>query len=648
MRNTVLVMNRELYERRLVFAAALSLGLLGLASPLLPNLPTGSKSDSAQIAAAVTLIFAPVFTLAVAVLAGSAVLGRDLSEKRLSFYFLKPIPARAIWGGKMLAALVLSIGSAFLVLLPAMLFASKGISRMMQGWITLDFGRFLSFLLLGAVFGIAIGHQFGLVLRARSGWAALDVIALPLLGGTLATVVSHFFRARASHVAAVILLSVLVVFLVSLYVSGAMGISRGRSEIKSVQRVSSIVLWSGVGIGVLLAILYTLWVRSASLDSLDQLAEVETSRTGNTLAIGGISRGRFDYVPVFITNAETGKGFRIGGDLSAHGVLLSDDGQTAVWPRSVGVGTAQVQLVVGRADGSQIRETDVFYYDQNANSTALSPDGSLFALLDNNQTLSLWNLQSGSQVAALKLKLDDNSWSSAIRFLTNDRLRIFVRQNKRNDVAIFEYDLRSRSMIAHPMTPEGTSFWAMSVSPSGERVLIRVPVKGSKLGRLELRDIRSGALIGAIDQVPHFWNSAFMSDGRIIVASIAEGRGILKIYSVDGVEEQTIALGEAKGIRLGGEVAPSRFVVGTGAVGQEFKFVGNHQLSLVDVASGGVNPLGPGTLGLVPAIIPSRIRANQPPAPGSIATRLFYRTGELILFDPLTGERKVVAGKGRG
>lgn len=647
MRNTVLVMNRELYERRMVFVAALSLGLLGLASPLLPNLPTGSKSDSAQIAAAVTLIFAPVFTLAVAVLAGSAVLGRDLSEKRLSFYFLKPIPARAIWGGKMLAALVLSIGSGFLVLLPAMLLDSKGL---MQSWITLALAQFLSFLLLGAVFGIAIGHQLGLVLRARSSWAALDVIALPLLGGMLATFVSHFFRARAFHVAALILLSVLIVFLISLYVSGAMGISRGRSEIKSVQRVSSIVLWSGVGIGVLLAILYTLWVRSASLGSLDQLAEVEPSRTGNTMAIGGISRGRFDYMPVFITNPETGQGFRIGGDLSAHGVVLSDDGQTAVWPRRLGVGTAQVQLVLGRADGSQIHETDVFYYDQNASSTALSPDGSLFALLDNNQTLSLWNLKTGSQVAALKLKLDDNSWSSAIRFLTNDRLRVFVRQNKKNDVAIFEYDLRSRSMVTPPRMPQGTTFWAMSVSPSGERILVRVPVKGSKLGRLELRDIRSGALIGAIDGVPHFWNSAFMSDGRVIVASIVQGRGILKIYSVDGVEEQAIDLRDAKGIRLGGEVAPGRFVVSTGAMGQEFKFVGSHQLSLVDVGSGGVKPLESSTLGLWPAILHSRIGPSQPPAPGSIATRLFYKNGtrELILFDPLTGERKVVAGKGRG
>ena len=175
---------------------------------------------------------------------------------------------------------------------------------------------------------------------------------------------------------------------------------------------------------------------------------------------------------------------------------------------------------------------------------------------------------------------------------------------------------------------------------------MRISEKGTR-ARLELRDIRSGALIGPIDEVPRYGNSAFLSDGRLIIASIVQGRAILKIYTVDGIEQRTLALGQAKGIRLGGEVAPAQFVVSTSATDAKVGVIGDHQLSLVDISSGGVKPLGSKTLGLWPAVVQSRMRANQPPAPGSIATKLFYRAGSVIVFDPLTGEQKRIAGKER-
>jgi len=521
---------------------------------------------------------------------------------------------------------------------------------MMQGWIELDFWQFIGLLALGAVFGIAIGHQIGLVLRARSGWAGLDVLALPLLGGILAAVLSHFFRARAFGVVSAVLLAVFVLFLISLYVSGAIGISRGRSEIKSVQRVSSIVLWSGAGIGVLLAILYTTWVRSASLEDLRE-SYLNAAPAGDVLAVQGESTGRFDYSPAFITNPATGKTLPLGGDVGWSGVHLSADGRTAVWSRraSARFGSTQVQLIVGQTDGSGIRETDIFYYEQTS-SSALSPDGSLFALVNNDGLVNVRNLQSGSEIAAFKVKL---GWGGKIRFLTNDRLRIYAEHKGSHDVKIFEYDLRGRALVEHPPAPAGTNFWSMSVSPDGEKFLARVLNQGVTPGRTELREIRSGSRLATIESGERSGFATFAADGRIVSVSVAGKQAILRALSADGVEERTIVVGEARGIRLGGEISNNQFVVITSAIAKEVQPAkGDTALSLVDIGTGQVKSLGKESARLWPAALWLRSRANQPLSPGSIATRLFYtmtsdKRSALIMFNPLTGERKLIAGKER-
>ena len=52
---------------------------------------------------------------------GSTILASDIAQKRLSFYFSRPLPAAAIWAGKLLGALVISIACTFLVAAPVFL-----------------------------------------------------------------------------------------------------------------------------------------------------------------------------------------------------------------------------------------------------------------------------------------------------------------------------------------------------------------------------------------------------------------------------------------------------------------------------------------------------------------------------------------------
>ena len=71
----------------------------------------------------VALGLALIVSLVLAMALGGSVIARDLGERRLGFYFARPISGGAIWAGKLAAAAVLAVGAGVLVLLPASLFS---------------------------------------------------------------------------------------------------------------------------------------------------------------------------------------------------------------------------------------------------------------------------------------------------------------------------------------------------------------------------------------------------------------------------------------------------------------------------------------------------------------------------------------------
>ncbi|WP_457831553.1 hypothetical protein, partial [Staphylococcus aureus] len=81
-------------------------------------------------------------SLGVAFFTGVVLFGRDLSEKRIGFYFSRPIPALSLWTGKILAGWALILGSFFATLVPSFLVGAnplKGFLELTQnnGWILL-------------------------------------------------------------------------------------------------------------------------------------------------------------------------------------------------------------------------------------------------------------------------------------------------------------------------------------------------------------------------------------------------------------------------------------------------------------------------------------------------------------------------------
>ena len=119
MRGFAAVFGREVSEWwKSLAVASLALGTLAAVLPLFMDRP---EFPVAELRSAMSLLFAFLLSAALALLLGGSVVSSDLSEKRLGFYFARPLPGWALWTGKMTAAAALACGGGLLVLVPSLL-----------------------------------------------------------------------------------------------------------------------------------------------------------------------------------------------------------------------------------------------------------------------------------------------------------------------------------------------------------------------------------------------------------------------------------------------------------------------------------------------------------------------------------------------
>jgi len=118
MQKAIAIARREIGERSFVFIAAV---VLTIAPALALIVPRGTFHDRLSAFALLSVIVAVGFTGGLSTILGVSLVGRELTEKRLSFYFSRPIGAVSIWFGKVAGALALIVASFAVILLPARL-----------------------------------------------------------------------------------------------------------------------------------------------------------------------------------------------------------------------------------------------------------------------------------------------------------------------------------------------------------------------------------------------------------------------------------------------------------------------------------------------------------------------------------------------
>jgi ABC-type transport system involved in multi-copper enzyme maturation permease subunit len=226
MKSTLVIARRELVEKRFVFVAAIAFAILSIIIPLVPGVHAGQRSGALVVS---SMLLSIGFAIGLAAILGGSIIGRELSDGRLSFYFAKPVPAPAIWFGKLIAATVLVVVCFGIIVAPAVTVGVHNVLRAMETD-SRDALTMIRVVLTAAAVFFLITHVIGTFVRSRSPWIAFDFIAAAICGWAL------WMMARPLLDGAAIELIKLLGKILSLYLgmvivaAGAWQLSRGRTD----------------------------------------------------------------------------------------------------------------------------------------------------------------------------------------------------------------------------------------------------------------------------------------------------------------------------------------------------------------------------------------------------------------------------------
>lgn len=660
MRAFAAVFAREIFERKLAFLVAFAAGFV----PLIGSLLYGwSSPDAAEGRVLVAVVGATALSAAFAILLGGTAIVGETKEKRISFYFSRPIPSGAIWGGKLLAAVFVTFATVFLAFTPGWL-SGTGPARRLWGFEATPGWTALAALLLSVVLVLG-SHAVVTVARLRSPWVALDLVLAPTLvflsavflrslrKNTWGFLIESFDRDVLGTALVALVLGVFLALLAATFVQ----VAEGRTDARRAHGAFSVVFFGVCGLAVALLGAWAGWCASATATDLVTVrGGVETAPRGPWVAVAGPLRA-WRGAGAFLFDTTGGRSLRQHG----YRAVFSRDGTRTAWgePRFGFFERKDNRLDLVVADLATGRPVATGLDTEGWAVLALSPSGRRLAIRD-GRTLSAYDVSDPAnpkQLAAFTLAED----ARAVAFVGEDAIRLFPRfynTARRQDIApaaleIAELSLPSKKFLVTGRFEGGTlPYLRLSADGRflvGSRRLDDAPMPA---WAVTLHDGRSGALLATLASELRNAQVRFLSENRIAVTGIAGAKGRLLFFEGEkgwGAPTRMVDLGPAKRAALGGEIAPGRVAVSLLPL-EENPLPASRRaakLLFVDAATGAVSLLGDG---LVPA---DRMgwwsNPVLPPAEaGSPASFLFLDASDrLVRLDPATGARTVLVGKGK-
>ncbi len=645
------VAQRELVARSTWLVAALVAGLLPLGAPLLPWVDAASAADARSLLAAV---MAGTLMAAAAVAMGLSMVGSDLAERRLGFYFSRPLTAGAIWWGKVAASFLIVVLVGVLAALPASLVGrSLVVSRL--GDPTVSTARLAAGAVLAVLLVLGIAHALGVMGRSRSVWLAFDLAAAGVVGGVIWALQRRLLLAGAWQLQETLLASSLVALVIGLLVAGWVQVAVGRTELQRGHRALSLTLWGALGSFSLVAAGYAAWLFSATPSSLAQIGEILAPRTGPWTVVVGTSPGRGDYYPRFLLDTSSGRWLRLGGGARPWHVppCFSADGRRVVWLQPTGVGPDDPSQVVW-CDLSEPQPRPLatpLLFGQHVRRVQVSPSGQRLAVNDDT-TLSVYSLPDGALLASTRLEATGSQ--VAAYFVTDDELAASVWPEAPSswrspaDAPLWRLDVRS-GRLERTGTLQGSRFvdtFFNPVDPLGE-VRLAVHPRGDEQ-ELVIHDARTGApratLLARASGAE--LRATFLADGRIVASEHGTAAGAparVHLFDRQGHLLRSVSLPSQHLGRFGGEVTRGVLIVTLARSDDWF----NRDLRpvLVDLESGTVRRLPPG---YIPAETTAWSIHPRVAEAGSAAARLFFTpTGGFALYEASSGRFTPVPGTRR-
>jgi nitrate reductase NapE component len=565
MNTAMIIATRELRERWRIFVIAVAFAVLPFVIAAMP----GGRNDPANTIVLLGGTGALSFAFGVALLLGGTTIARDLAEKRLSFYFTKPIAPWALWVGKAGAALVTLAISVAIIAVPAFL-AVPDEWRMFWGresWLVARLS------VVAAIAFFLIAHAMATMVRSRSVLMALDLV-LAVATVLMALLVTRPLLVRGAVEYVVFVWAALAAAaLLILAIAPIVQLTRARTDIRRSHAVLSGVLWPAIAVCLLIAYGYALWATSPALASLDDIENVDQSRTGEWVFVTGTDKTRGDISSSFLLNTKTGENERLNA-LRWTGVEFSRSGNVLAWieadelvPRT---GAARVHVRPLTA-GGEPRATPIIA--SMGEAVLLSDDGTRIAVL-HGQKLRVHDIATGRLLAAAQMP---RAIVVSAFFASPATVRFVSTQRTEKIASIHELDITRKTLTKTGQfeTAQPIGYYELTASADGSTLYVNQTGK--------IIDGRTGALRATVPIATKSHRASVMlHDGR--VAWLHDG--VLDVFDANGGRVKQVRLPITGGIVVG-ETADGKVLI-SGRQGKPAEGVRGRKMITVDLARGAV------------------------------------------------------------
>lgn len=640
MSKAIAIAQREIQERAFVLVVAAALAAVPFLALLMQSGTLSARIAEVKLAG---VIIAVGYVITLAALLGASIVGRELREKRLSFYFARPVSGSAIWFGKMIASLFLLAVSATILSLPPTLLvrtASRG------DWWTLSTPALIGIVMVSGFSLLLVVHTAATMLRSRSPLIAADFVAavafLAILGYLLMPIVLH----NAVVLFGTIVLSTFIVVVLVLLFAGAWQLSRGRVDPRRGHHELSLFVWSALAIVIVALVALTSWIAAVGPKDLKETYPVQAGN-GTAVLVAGPAKHRLDYFAAFLADVARGNVLRVSPSAQTD-LAISGDGRTAVWlepyPSAILDGSLSwglsrrngtFKLMTAHfGDGSGVIDTGIDIKG-SSQAIALTNDGGRVAIYA-GEMVTVYDVTHRKSIGTARVS-EAGAWNAHLQFITPDDVRIYAAMT-RGTIRISAYSFALRDHALKQLLDYTTTARWCQYSPSadGTRLLVRIN-RGVGTGlktemSLTLFDLTLGRAVYEIPKSGYGW---LFRDGRLAVLSKNEGSVVAKLYDGNGtaIREADVAASSNRE-RIVGEIEPGVLAVATS--GTSLRNGRGWRLSRVDLNTGTVTPIATD----VAPVLSYPFGVGTTPATPVASQPMIDANGDLIAIDLRTGARR--------
>ncbi len=576
---------REVKSRVTLFGAALVIGFLPLLTPVFSKfgLEIGSN-DVGIITFAIMICTAFAFSS----LLGEGILGREIANRQISFYFSRPISSLTLYLGKILGALSIITVAQFLTALPSLIFFSSQSHQFFAPYS-------LTIYTIVSLVCFSLATTGSIIFRSKSLWLIADLVLTPIslllaAFAFLVVFVAYFNPQYGTYDIDKVLVFLPITFSLLLLVGLGVAFSIGRTNIKQIHKSLSIGFWSTVLVVLMSGFGFSQWIVSASPEDLTNVGYGKANSKGNWIYFNGVGWGRGSYPLSYLLNVNNGNYHSFGNfSKSPYEIKFSPNGNKAVWLESKtnlwGLLADKVSLVKADLTNDKINPVYTNILLSSFGDLTLSDDGSVIAFT-RDKMITLFDLNTDKELTTVHIPVPNGFFKGGV-FLNNElaRFYIFDEDQRKGDiytVRIFELNINDKKLVEVGQAMS-FRFNQILLSNDKEKMILNDNEHTS------LRNAKTGELISNLANISkdYYQRSRFIANDKIALVEVNRNtkENNLQIFSKDGQVEKTIKVGDFADVYIAESINDHLLLV---KVVLDYNIASDQKLALLDINTGSI------------------------------------------------------------